>query len=89
MSNQAPSHTRKLPPRVRKPGDSAAVRRILWQAVLRARVLMEQCQDSDVDTELRAIHCLSQCCGQYTRLLETTSIEARLEALEQSMHPRR
>jgi hypothetical protein len=46
---------------------------------------MERAVEDEV--RLRAIHALSQACGQYAKLLEVGELEARLAALEAQVPP--
>jgi hypothetical protein len=64
----------------RKPGDLPALLKKLWGAVLHAETVMETAEDAEL--RLKAIHALSQCSGQYAKLLEIGELEARLAALE-------
>lgn len=63
-----------------KPGDLAALTRVLWQAILEGEAILAR-PESD-EQALRAIHALSQACGQYSRLLSQGELESRVAALE-------
>lgn len=70
----------------RKPGDLQDLRRKLWGAILHAEEILESSVAGEEDDKrLKSIHALSQCCGQYARLLEVGEFEARLRALEVQM----
>ncbi len=73
----------------RKPGDIKALQRKLWGAILHAEEVLEGAsRDQDRELTLKAVHALSQCCGQYSKLLEVGEFEARLGALEQQIQER-
>ncbi len=67
-------------------GDLQAIRRKLWMAILHAEDTLEQAEEPEL--RLKAVHALSQCCGQYIKLLETGEIEARLAVLEERVQGR-
>lgn len=72
----------------RKPGDLRGIQRKLWAAILHAEETMEAAAQADNhELTLKAIHALSQCAGQYAKLLEIGELEARMQALEQAMLP--
>jgi hypothetical protein len=62
-------------------GDLPALQRMVWIALLHAQDVLEQAEESEL--RLKAIHALSQCAGQYAKLLEIGELEARVQALEQ------
>ena len=64
-----------------KPGDIAALRRVLWEVLNRAEALVID-PDADDDTVLKAVSAVSTCAGVYLRALDQHDIVARLEALE-------
>jgi hypothetical protein len=66
--------------RARKPGDIAAVQRLLWRALLEAEEVLNEAEEPEL--KLRAIHAISQASGQYSRIIEVGELEARLTALE-------
>jgi hypothetical protein len=71
-------------------GDLPALQRKLWRALLHAEDVLEQAEAPEL--RLRAVHAVSQCAGQYAKLLEVGELEARLAALEEQMRtkgPRR
>jgi hypothetical protein len=57
------------------------LQRKLWLALLHAEDILEHAGAPEV--RLRAVHAVSQCAGQYAKLLEIGELEARLTALEQ------
>ena len=78
--NPSPHHARLAKKRARKPGNLAALTRVLWRAVLEAQEIMDH---ADVDEmKLRAIHAISQTSSAYAKLLEIGEFEARLAAVE-------
>jgi hypothetical protein len=84
--NANPTKARMAKKSNRKPGDLQALQRKLWGAILHAEEVLEDAsQDKDRELTLKAIHALSQCCGQYAKLLEVGEIEARLGALEERL----
>jgi hypothetical protein len=73
-------HVKMARKKLRKPGDLAALRRKLWQAILESeRVLLT---NEDDEVVLRAVHALAQAAGHYARLIEIADMEARLKAVE-------
>jgi hypothetical protein len=78
--NASPYKARLGKKRARKPGDLAALTRVLWRAVLEAQEIMETAEGEDL--RLRAIHAISQTSSAYAKLLEIGEFEARLAALE-------
>ena len=72
--------------RRQRTGDLQAIRRKLWIAILHAEDTLEQAEESEL--RLKAVHALSQCCGQYSKLLEIGELEARLAALEERVQGR-
>ncbi len=81
--NADPTKARMAKKFQRKPGNLPALQRKLWGAILHAEEVLEQaCQDGEPELRLKAVHALSQCAGQYAKLLEVGEIEARLAALE-------
>ncbi len=78
--NSSPHHARLAKKRARKPGNLAALTRVLWRAVLEAQEIMESA-DSD-ELKLRAIHAISQTSSAYAKLLEIGEFESRLAAVE-------
>ena len=84
--------------RRRKPGDLAALRRVLWSVIVEVEALMEAPlgdDDGEADSRahhalvLKGAHALAQLSGAYTRVVEGGDLEARLVALEQAIHQRR
>ncbi len=84
----APKDPQTLPARLakarrRKPGDIEALKRMVWNAITHAQEVLEQSAlDGEPELRLKAIHALSQCAGQYSKLIEVGELEARLAALE-------
>jgi hypothetical protein len=89
-----------LTPRKRraKPGDLAALRRVLWQTIVEVEALIESpLVDDDGDEDprarhalvLKAAHALAQLSGAYTRLIEGGDLEQRITALEAAVLQRR
>jgi hypothetical protein len=81
--NPNPWHGRLKRKSQRKPGDLHALQRKLWGAILHCEEILEAATlAEDDDKRLKAIHALSQCAGQYAKLLEIGELEARVQALE-------
>ena len=72
-------------PRTRRgrPGKLPDLTRILWQALLEAESVLQSTRGDNPELCLKAVHAVSQCAGQYAKLLEIGEFEARLAALEQ------
>jgi hypothetical protein len=85
MANTSSYAARAALKRPRKSGDAAQLLRILWQAVVEAQAILEAATEDQADLKLRAVHALSQSCGQYAKLLELGALDARLAALEQHL----
>jgi len=86
MSNPNPWQGRLKRKSQRKPGDLHALQCKLWGAILHCEEILESAATAENDDKrLKSIHALSQCCGQYARLLEVGEFEARLQALEAAM----
>ena len=84
--------------RRRKPGDLAALRRVLWQTITEIELLLESPLADDFGDEdprahgalvLKAAHALAQLSGAYTRVLEGGDLEQRIAALETAVVQRR
>jgi hypothetical protein len=80
MPNPTPHKARTAKKRARKPGNLAALQRLLWRALLTAEEILDG--TSEEEMQLRAIHAISQASGQYLKLIETGELEARVTALE-------
>ncbi len=66
------------------PGTIQDVLGLLWGALQAARdVLGRQEEAQDDPGVLRAVHALSQCAGQYVRIIEIGDLEERLVRLEE------
>jgi hypothetical protein len=61
-------------------GDLKALQRKVWVALMYAEDVLEEATETEL--RLKAIHALSQCAGQYAKLLEVGELEARLTELE-------
>jgi hypothetical protein len=60
------------------------LQRKLWGVILHAEEVLKGASTAgDRELTLKAIHALSQCCGQYAKLLEIGELEARLQAREE------
>jgi hypothetical protein len=79
----APHKAHRPRKRRAKPGKLPDLVRILWQAVLEAEAVLHSTNGDNPELTLRAAHCLSQCAGQYAKLLEVGELEQRILALEQ------
>ena len=62
-----------------KPGDTASLRRVLWQAIREVEGVIE---DANADTKLKAVSALSTVSGVYLKCTEAHDFEKRLAALE-------
>ena len=80
--------------RRRKPGDLAALRRVLWSVIVEVEALIEPPRGDDgsgADSRahqalvLKGAHALAQLSGAYTRVVEGGELEARITALEQAL----
>jgi uncharacterized small protein (DUF1192 family) len=80
MPNPSPHKARLAKKRRRKPGDLAAVTRVLWHAIVTAEDILNEADEADM--QLRCVHALSQAAGQYAKLLEVGEYESRIAALE-------
>jgi hypothetical protein len=79
-----PYAARLVKKRAQKPGTLPQVLCILWGALQEAEAVLHRAPEADPDLKLRAIHAVSQCAGQYAKLLEIGELEARLSAVEQA-----
>jgi len=84
--------------RRRKPGDLAALRRVLWSVIVEVEALMKTpLGDDDGEAAPRAhqalilkgAHALAQLSGAYTRVVEGGDLEQRIAALEAVVLQRR
>lgn len=66
--------------RRQRAGDFTLLKRKLWVALLHAEDVLDEAIEPDL--RLKAMHALSQCAGQYAKLLQIGELEARLAALE-------
>jgi hypothetical protein len=70
--------------RKRNSGSLSALQRQLWHGLKIVDVaLAEAMQRNDDESLRRWLHLLTQMSGAYTRLVETTEIETRLQAIEE------
>jgi hypothetical protein len=81
MPNYNPYQARQARKRKRKPGTLQDLITVLWNALLDAQQVLDECA-GDPEQTLKAVHCVSQCAGQYAKLLEVGEFEARIAALE-------
>lgn len=81
MANLNPVPGRLAKRSKRATGDIARLQKKLWQAILRAEVVMET--EGDDYLALKAAHCLSQVATCFLKAVEIGELEARLEQLEQ------
>jgi hypothetical protein len=82
MPNPSP-HLARMGKKARgKPGDLAELLAMLWGALLEAQDVLTQAPEDSPELRLKAVHAISQCGGQYARLLEVGELEACLAALE-------
>ena len=66
------------------PGNLRDLLQVLWQALLEAQAVLEAAGEAEAELKLKAVHAISQCGGQYAKLLEVGELEARLAAVEQA-----
>ena len=77
--NDAPDDFRKRKRRP-KPGDLAALRRILWSAQLEVEKILTD--ENSTETKLKAASATATLAGTYLKVLEQADLETRLAALE-------
>ena len=82
MPNPNPHKARLAKRRRGKVGDLAALVRVLWSALLDAEAVLRSTEGDNPELCLKAVHAVSQCAGQYAKLLEIGEFEARIAALE-------
>jgi hypothetical protein len=70
--------------RRRKAGNLDDLTRVLWQVILEVEALLDTRPPSN-DLIIKSAHALAQLAGAYRAVIETTDLEARLSALEQSV----
>ena len=70
--------------RKRQPGTLADLLQVLWNALKEAEEVLNT-SAGDPELVLKAAHCISQCAGQYHKMLEGYTFEERLAALEAQM----
>jgi len=88
MPNPNPHEARQAKKRKGKPGDLPALLRVVWAALLEADQVLHSTDGDNPELVLKAVHAVSQCAGQYAKLLEVGELEARLTALEQAQKGR-
>jgi len=71
--------------RKHKPGQLIDLLKMLWQALLEAEAVLETASEDNPELKLKAVHAISQCGGQYAKLLEVGELEARLAAVEAAL----
>lgn len=76
-----PLRARLAKKRRRKAGTLAQLTVVVWHALLEAQAVLEEADEAELT--LKAVHAVSQCAGQYAKLLEVGELEARIQALEQ------
>lgn len=69
--------------RTHRAGDLQQLMKMLWQALIEAEAVLLASDDPELT--LKACHAISQCGGQYFRLLEGGEMESRLKAVEAAM----
>ena len=75
--------------RAHKPLQMADLLKILTSAIREAEaVLYRAAVDEDAELTLKAVHAVSQCCGQYSRLIEIGEFESSIAALEAAVQGR-
>ena len=84
--NTNPIQGRMAKKKRQRTGGLPALQRKLWIALLHAEDVLDQAEEAEL--RLKAIHALSQCAGQYAKLLEVGEIEARLKMLEEQVQGR-
>jgi hypothetical protein len=81
MPNPNPFQARLVKRRRGRPGNLAQVLRIVWAALLEADGVLQRAE-GDPEVILKAVHAISQCAGQYAKLIEIGEWESRLTAVE-------
>jgi hypothetical protein len=71
--------------RKRQPGNLHQLQVVLWNALLDAQGVLDQAERDNPELILKAVHAVSQCAGQYAKLLEIGELEARVQAIEAAM----
>jgi hypothetical protein len=64
-----------------KAGDLTQLRAVLWRTIVEVEGLLDV-RPPATDVVLKSAHALAQLAGAYTKLTETTELEARISALE-------
>jgi hypothetical protein len=82
MPNPNPHQARMAFRRKGKPGDMDVLLRVVWHALIEAVAVLDATHGDNPELCLRAVHAVSQCAGQYARLLEIGEHEARIACLE-------
>ena len=55
---------------------------MVWAALLEADAVLQSTNGDNPELTLKAVYAVSQCAGQYAKLLEVGELEARIAALE-------
>jgi hypothetical protein len=74
-------------PRRRKPGDLAALKRVLWEVLTRAEAITTD-PAMPPDLMLRGAHAVASLAGVYLRAVEAADLVPRIEALEAELDTR-
>jgi hypothetical protein len=74
--------------RFRQPGDLTQLRRVLWRTIVEVEALLDTHPPSNA-LVLKSTHALSQLAGTYTKLVESSELEARVAALEATLNTRK
>lgn len=83
MRAMPPLPNNKKPRRGRpKPGDSGALRRLLWAGLLEAETLTKT---GEVNTKLKALNAIATLGGVYIRAIEVHDLERRIATLEAAL----
>jgi hypothetical protein len=72
---------RKRRRRRAKPGSLEQLTAVLWRTVLEIEALLNE-DECPADRVLKASHALAQLAGAYRAVMETASLEQRIQALE-------
>ena len=86
--NPSPHVARQAKRRRGKPGDLATLLKVVWSALLEAEAVLMTTEGDNPELCLKAVHAVSQCAGQYAKLLEIGEFEARLAAMEAAIKER-
>lgn len=85
MSSNPAQDTKPKRKRRPKPGDTAALRRVMWGAILRTEdVLLNKSNEPELT--LRAANALATLGGAYGNITKTHALEAEINALQEDLH---